>query len=888
MLSVKINGSYYPFSEGMTILQCLKDAGIYVPTLCHDERLKPLGGCRLCAVQVDGKEKPVMACTTELSEGMVIQTQTPELVEHRRHLLRLLAQRYPEESYHRYPDHPFHELLHQYDVTGDLTTLKDSNLIDDCHPYIHVDMSRCIDCYRCVRICDELQGQFVWNVWNRGDTTQVRAGSGESLLGSACVSCGACVDTCPTGALDDQSLRAGVMPERWTRTTCSYCGTGCEMDVGTYGSEIVTIRPVLEGPVGQGHLCVKGRYSFEFVKAADRITKPMIRMSDGWKDVSWAEAIHFASTRLKETMERFGPDSIGVLGSARATNEDNYLTQKFARVVLSTNNVDCCARVCHAPTAAGMKQILGTGAATNSFDDIEKAHAILLCGANATENHPVVGARIKQAARNGTRLIVIDPRTIELSQFADVHLQIRPGTNIPLLNSLAHVILSENLTDEQFLTDRVTGFQEFRQAVAEWSPERAAKICGCDADLIRKAARIYAQQKPALIIHGLGVTEHIQGTDGVMCLVNLALLTGNIGIAGGGINPLRGQNNVQGSAHMGCDPNHLTGYVPLEKGRENFESIWRSPVPLRNGLNLMQMMDSAVAGDLKGLWAIGYDIHLTNPFAHFTRKALANLDFVIVQDLFLNETARDFGSIFFPVCSSFEKDGTFMNAERRIQPVRKVMDPVGDSKPDWKVICEVAEAMGKREFFSYESAKEIWDEIRVVWKAGSGVTYDRLNAGGLQWPCPSEEHPGTAVLHQEEFSGRKTAKLECIDYHPADESVDGTYPYLLITGRTLYHFNAGTMTNRTRNTELQATDFLDIHPQDAERLNIVDREEVRLCSRYGEAILPARMNDSVHPGQLFATFHNPQIFLNRVTGPHRDCFTQTPEYKITAVRIEKL
>ena len=535
--------------------------------------MKPFGGCRLCVVQVDGKPRPVTACDTRVSNGMTIETHTQEIEEWRRSLLRLLAQQYPADALRELPDKEFHRLLHTYGLEQQCLGEASPELVDESNPYIRVDMSRCIYCYRCVRICDELQGQFVWQIWNRGDATRIRPDSGTNLRESSCVSCGACVDTCPTGALEDKSVFALGAATHWTRTTCAYCGTGCEMSVGTRDGRIVVIKPVLDAPVNRGHLCVKGRYAFDFVRAEDRVTHPMIRVAGEWKRVSWDEAIAFTADALGKIVARCGPSSVGVLGSARATNEENYLAQKFARVVLGTNNVDCCARVCHTPTAAAMKLMLGAGAATNSFDDIENARAILVCGANPTENHPIVGARIKQAALRGTRLIVIDPRKIELTRYATLHLQLRPGTNIPLFNALACTLVEEGLCDEEFLKERVAGFDEFRRFVRSWSPERAAPLCGVEAREIREAARIYASERPAMCIHGLGMTEHIQGTEGVMCLVNLALLTGNIGKPGAGINPLRGQNNVQGAAHMGCDPGILTGSVSLKDGRDLFSRV---------------------------------------------------------------------------------------------------------------------------------------------------------------------------------------------------------------------------------------------------------------------------------------------------------------------------
>jgi formate dehydrogenase major subunit len=709
---------------------------------------------------------------------------------------------------------------------------------------------------------------------------------GRDLLESSCVSCGACADTCPTGALSDARALLFAPPSQWTRTTCPYCGTGCELNVGTFNGHIVSVRPVLDAPVSKGHLCVKGRYAFEFVDASDRITKPMIRENGGWRSTSWTEARAFVAGRLRTLIDRHGPDSVGLLGSARATNEDNYLAQKFARVVIGTNNVDSCARVCHAPSAAGLKLMLGTGLATNSFDDIERARTILVCGANPTEGHPVVGARIRQAARRGARLIVIDPRRIALTEDATCHVAIKPGTNVPLLNAMAHTIVVEGLCDLEFVKNRVDGFDDFRTFIERWPPSRAAALCQVDAEAIAYAARLYASGPPAMAVHGLGLTEHVQGTDGVTALINLALLTGNVGRPGGGVNPLRGQNNVQGAAHMGCDPGSLPGSSSIEQGRSAFEQQWGAPLPHTRGLNLLEMMDAAVSGRLKALWAIGYDVFLTNPNAAETARALKSLDLVIVQDIFLNETAREFGSVFLPACSSFEKDGTFMNAERRIQRVRAALRPAGDSKPDWQILAEVARVMGHRGF-GFHHPEEIWNEVRALCPGARGMSYERLDTRGLQWPCPSEDHPGTPILHVDGFGHGPKATLRQVEYRPTPERTTERYPFLLITGRSLYQFNALTMTGRTPNNALRPSDVLDISPEDAIARGIQDGEPVRVLSEYGAAVLPARLSAMVTTGRLFATFHTAEVFLNSVTSSHRDPVTGTPEYKVTAVRLER-
>lgn len=888
MLRVKINGTEHHFSPESSILDAVRSLGIEIPTLCHDPRIEPYGGCRLCVVQIQGWARPVTACNTRVADGMEVETHSAEVEAHRRTILGLLARRYPPDAAERFPDKEFHRYLRAYGVQASGSNTRDPDLLDDSHPYIHVDMSQCVHCQRCVRICGELQGQFVWSVYGRDDNVRIRPDSNTTLRESSCIACGACVDACPSGALEDAFIHAHGPSTTWTTTTCPYCGVGCEMRVGVDADRIVTVVPRLDGPVNKGHLCVKGRYAHGYVHSGDRITTPMIRRGASWEPASWNEAMDYAAQNLASIIARHGTDSVGMLGSARATNEENFVAQKFARLVLGTHNVDCCARVCHAPTAAAMKLMLGTGASTNSFDDIEKAQTILVCGANPTENHPVVGARLQQAVRRGAKLIVVDPRRIELASCADFHLPLRPGTNVPLLNAMACTIVIEELMDVSFLRQRVSGWEEYLEFIRQWPAGRVAGMCGVDAELIRQAARCYAADKPALSIHGLGLTEHVQGTEAVMCLVNLALLTGNIGIEGSGINPLRGQNNVQGAAHMGCDPGLLTGGIALKEGREQFEKAWGADLPGTRGLNLLEMMDAAEQGKLKALWAMGYDVLLSNADTQTTRRALQSLELVIVQDLFLTETAREFGTIFFPAASSFEKDGTFMNAERRVQRVRRVIPPVGDSRSDWEILCGIASRMGQAGQFAYRSAEEIWEEIRSLWKAGSGITYARIEDAGLQWPCPSQEHPGTRILHDGGFPIGERAALRRIDYRPGSEQTDARYPFLLNTGRTLYHFNAGTMTLRTPNRELLDADYLRVAPPDFRRLGLQEGGWVRIRSRYGEVTLKSKMDSGVKPGELFATFHTPEALLNRVTGPHRDRFVKTPEYKVTAVSLESV
>lgn len=885
-MKVFVDGKPIEVPEGATALQALRRAGKDVPTACHDPRLKAAASCRLCLVGVKGHPKPQSACSLPASEGMELEVDSPDVFETRRGVLQMLARKYPRLAYEEVPEKPLHRFFALYGLVDDLFDGPPTYEVDATNPYFRFDPNACIQCFNCVRICDEVQGSNVWQILERGDETRVVPDSIGALADSTCRSCGACVDACPTAALADKTRLEEGPVETWTRTTCPYCGVGCELSVGVRKGRLVQVLPVMEAPVNKGHLCVKGRYAYSFVHAEDRVTQPMLRTESGFREASWDEAARFVADGFRRILEEHGPRAIGVLGSARAPNEDNYMAQKFARMALGTNNVDCCARVCHAPTAAAMKAMLGTGAATNSFNDLEIAQTILVAGSNATECHPIVGERIVQAKRRGANLIVIDPRRTDLAAIADIHLALRPGTNVPLFNALAAAVFEAHLEDRDFLERRTEEPDAFREFVEPFTPESVAEISGVPPTTIRAAAWLYATAKPSMCFHGLGMTEHLQGTEGVMCLVNLALVTGNMGRPGSGINPLRGQNNVQGSAHMGCEPSNLAGYVPIEKGRERVESVWNHSVPEEKGLTLMEMIDAAAEGRLRALWAIGYDVFFTNANASANRRAFEKMDLVVVQDLFFNETAREFAHVFLPACSSFEREGTFMNAERRVQRVRPALAPIGDSKPDWEIIQRVAQAMGRGEGFAFASAEEIWNEVRQVWGPGGGMRYDRLEEGGLQWPCPTEDHPGTRVLHRDSFPMGPKAPLARIPYTPTPETVSEEFPLLLSTGRTLYHFNAGTMTYRSRNREIRPLDLLDMHPDDARERGFEDGETVVLRSRYGEARLPLHLDSRVRRGELFATFHSPKVFLNLVTSPVRDTRVGAPEYKVCAVQVE--
>ena len=885
-ITVWVDGQACTAPAGSSALQLLERLQLAPPAFCHDPRLPAAPRCRLCAVELEGQDEPVNSCALQLREGMVLRSDSPALRSYRRQWLERLAQHCGADDLAQHPDKPLHQALRAHGVAPAAESTASPDL---SHPLIRFDASRCISCQRCVQLCRDLQGQDVWHQLGRGEGVQLLPDSGADLGSSHCVACGACVEGCPTAALTDRLDSTGLAPaqaERWTRTVCSYCGVGCELEVGVRAEQVVGVRPVVDAAVNKGHLCVKGRYGQGFAQSDRRALHPMLRRGTEWVRCSWDEALNHVAERLQAIKALHGADAIGVLGSARATNEENYLAQKFARLVIGTHNVDCCARVCHGPTAAAMKAMLGTGAATNSYDDIERTRLFLIAGANPNENHPVLGARIKQQLRRGlAQAIVIDPRRTELAALAAIHLAPLPGTDVALFNALAHCILEEDLHDQAFAAARLDGLAEFAAAVRAWPPERAAERCQVPAADIRAAARLYASTRPAMAIHGLGLTEQLQGTETVMALVNLALLCGQIGLPGAGVNPLRGQNNVQGSAHMGCEPASLPGSVGIEAGRARIEALWGSALPAGPGLDLMQMLDAAQTGAFKALLVMGYDLAQSLPDSHRSWAALQALELLVVQDLVLNETAARFAHVFLPAASTLEKEGTFMNAERRVQRVRAALQPRGEARSDWAILCGLAGRMGHAAAFSYADAEAIWNEIRHAWPVGAGISYERLEAGGLQWPCRDSSDPGTTLLHRESFSHGPRARLRVLEPQASAERCSPEFPMLLITGRNLYQFNAATMSGSTALSALRPTDTLDMAPADAERLGVREGQRLKLISAHGCASLPCRLDARVQAGQLFASFHDPSVRLNWVTGPGRDGVTHTPEYKRTAVRV---
>ena len=853
---VRIDGRALALVPGETVLEAAARLGIAIPTVCHLPGHPPDGGCRVCLVEVEGAPRPLAACHTPLRDGMDIRTSTPRL-EALRATVRALAD------------------------AG-----RPSGARETSHPWLRFDPEKCITCRRCLHVCEDVQGQFVYDVAGRGSETRLIFGSDERFATSPCTACGACVEVCPTGALSDRDHEAesptGAV--RSTRSTCGYCGVGCQVEIESDERGVRRIHGVASAAVNRGHLCAKGRYAHGWRESPERLTKPLLRRDDRLVPVEWDEAIAFAARRLEEIRVAHGADALGALTSSRSTNEAAYLLQKLFRSRLGTNNVDCCARVCHASTAHALRLATGTGAASACYDDIEHARLIVLVGANPTEAHPVIGARLVQAVRRGARLVVIDPRRIELAAHANVFVQLRPGTNVPLLNALAERLIASGRIDRAYLAARTEGLAELSRSLSPKSVAEAANVCGVPPSEIEAVVRELANAGPALFVSGLGTSELSQGTGSVLALCNLALLSGSIGRVGAGMLPLRGQNNVQGNADMGGMPDAFTGYQPLGDPdvRSRLERLWGSLPPSLPGKTIPEMLDAALRGDLRGLWIQGEDIAQSDPNQRHVEEALSRLDFLVIQELFPSET-QAFAHLVLPAASVFEQDGTFTNAERRIQRVRAVASPPGDARPDWRVIRDVANALGCG--WRYPTPSEVMDEIALAApRLWGGVSYTRLEPDGLQWPCPEPGHPGTARLHVAGFA-RGRASLSCVAYAASPEGDVAGYPYALSTGRVLQQYNVGTMTRRTPGAELAPRDELEIHPEDAARERIRDGEEVGLESRWGKTRVHARISPRVRTGTLFLSFHHPETHANRLTGPGRDPSSHCPEYKLTAVRL---
>ncbi|GAC1694725.1 MAG: formate dehydrogenase subunit alpha [Steroidobacteraceae bacterium] len=901
-VTLEIDGQPITVPDGTSVMRAAALAGVSVPKLCATDTLKAFGSCRLCLVEIEGRKGYPASCTTTVAAGMKIRTQSPKLMQLRRGVIDLYVSDHPLEC-EGCPAEGHCELQDMAAAVGVTESSYAPGAVhrpapkDESNPYFAFDPELCIVCSRCVRACDEVQGTYALTIQGRGFASKVSASQDESFLESECVSCGACVEACPTAALTEKSIIGLGPAERAVKTTCAYCGVGCSLNAELRGEgaevEVVRMAPDRLGDANHGHACVKGRFAWGYATHADRVVKPMIRkhIHDDWREVSWEEAISYAASELRRIQAKYGRDSIGGITSSRCTNEETFLVQKLVRAAFGTNNVDTCARVCHSPTGYGLKNTLGESAGTQAFDSVLQADLILIIGANPSDGHPVFASQLKRRLRQGAKLIVADPRETGMVRAphvaADVHLPIKPGTNVALLNALAHVIVTEGLTKDAYVAERceADSYAKWKAFVAEArnSPEASEAITGVPAASVRRAARLYAGAGNSAIYYGLGVTEHSQGTTAVMGIANLAMATGNLGREGVGVSPLRGQNNVQGSCDMGSFPHEYTAYRHVSDPlvRKSFEDVWGVPLQSEPGLRIPNMFEAALDGTFRGMYVQGEDFVQSDPNTHHVSAAMAAMECVIVQDLFLNETAK-FAHVFLPGSSFLEKDGTFTNAERRVSRVRKVMEPLGGYQ-DWEVTALLSSALGYPMHYNHPS--EIMAEIARLTPTFAALTYEKLDAkGSIQWPCTDAAPEGTPTMHVGEFV-RGKGKFWPTEYVPTSEKVNSRFPLILTTGRILSQYNVGAQTRRTNNVVWHAEDLLEIHPHDAEVRGISDGDWVGLTSRAGDTVLRARVSAQIAPGVVYTTFHFPETNANVVTTENSDWATNCPEYKVTAVEV---
>ena len=892
-----INDRPHEIKPGETVITFLrrnlgKDS---VPTLCDAPNLEPFGSCRVCSVDValtkGGRSKVMASCHTPIQEGYFIYPDSENVQRLRRNIIELVL-----------TDHPLDCLTCEVNGNCELQTVAarvgihavrypaGRNHLDRekdlSHPYMTSDLSKCINCYRCVRACDEVQGQFVLSMAGRGFDNRIIKSSDNPFGESECVSCGACAQTCPTAAISDIYFSKGLASQKKTRTVCTYCGVGCNLEVASTNDNIHSIRAPYDSEVNQGHTCLKGRYAFKFYNHAERLRSPLIKRDGKFEEATWDEAYDFIEAKLRAIKKDRGPDYIAGISSARCTNEENYLMQKFIRAVIGTNNIDCCARVCHSPTALGMQRAFGTGAATNSIADLEHTNCMLVIGANPTDAHPVTGAKLKQHAMKGKVLIVIDPRKIELARYTDHFLQLRPGTNVAVLNMMLHYIVKEGLVHEDFINTRTEGFDDFKAEIENIDIDALEKISGVKREDVWAAAIAYATSGNAMSFHGLGVTEHYQGTFTVMQIANLAMLTGNIGRPGVGVNPLRGQNNVQGAADMGAQPHQGAGYFDVTKpvNHKRYEEFYGAKLPIHVGYKIPEMFDAALDDRLKAMWIIGEDIVQTDPNSHKVVAALEKLELLVVQELFMTETAK-MADVVLPGASFLEKSGTFTNGERRVQRVNEVVQPLPGTKPDGQIIIDMMNRLGYEQA-DYDAATMLAEISRIV-PFFEGAVWDELGDNGKQWPIKSGGED-TKILHTEDFKRGKGF----VKYTPFEETREVSenekdYPYILTTNRVLEHYNCGAMTRRTPNGDIPIEDLLMINPADAETNHIVDGDSVCLESKRGKADVKAVVTTEVKPGVLSTTFHFPEVMINNITSDVHDSEALCPEYKVVSVRIRK-
>ncbi len=878
---------------GSTILHAATIAGIKIPHLCYDPAwgLAPSSSCRLCLVDVEGARTPAASCSHPAAEGMVVRTDTETLRDHRRLVVELLLSDHPTDCLvcERAGGCDLQKYAYELGVREPSFHAEPVKPQPECDgPAVVYDRAKCILCGRCVEVCQNVQVSGAIDYYGRGYDTRIALPPGQTREQSTCVECGNCIDVCPTGAMAAAiELRAG---REWdvdrVATICPYCGCGCTLMLDVADDRIVRVTCDPSVGVSDGMLCVKGRFGFDYVNHPGRLRTPLVRRDGELQPASWDEALELVARRLAQIKTADGPDAIGVLSSAKCTNEENYVIQKFARAAIGTNNVDHCARLCHASTVAGLARAFGSGAMTNSMDDFEVADCVFVIGSNTTECHPIIGSAIKRAAtQRGTPLIVADPRRIELAEVATIHLQQRSGTDVALINAMIRVIITESLADETFIVERTEGYDELRAAVEPYTPELAARITGVPAEDIVAAARLYAKASAASIVYSMGITQHTTGTDNVLSLANLAMVTGNVGKPGAGVNPLRGQNNVQGACDLGALPNVYPGYQKVDDPavHAKFEAAWGAKLSDKPGMTVVELVDAAADGNVKALYIMGENPMLSDPDITHVEQGLRNLDFLVVQDIFLTETA-ELADVVLPAAAFAEKVGTFTNTERRVQLLAKAIDAPGQARLDWEIVCDVAGRMGYE--MHYDTAGEIEDETASVSPIYGGITYGRLAATSLQWPCLDADHPGTPYLHKGKFS-RGRGKFHPVKFIEARELPDQEYPILLTTGRILQHFHTGTMTRRSEVLDaLVPAGVVEISPADAERLGIADGGNCTVASRRGEITIAARITDRVAPGSVFLAFHYRESPANRLTIAALDPIAKIPEFKVCAVKVQ--
>jgi formate dehydrogenase major subunit len=898
-IALEIDGVTVTVPEGSSVMHAAAVAGRQVPKLCATDSLEAFGSCRLCLVEIEGRRGYPASCTTPAEAGMKIRTQSPRLADLRRGVMELYISDHPLDcltcpanGHCELQDMAgavgLREVRYGYDGENHLDRPKDTS-----NPYFTFDPSKCIVCSRCVRACDEIQGTLALTIDGRGFASMISPGQMQNFMDSECVSCGACIQACPTATLMEKSIYEYGQPDRVVETTCAYCGVGCSFKAEIKGNQVVRMVPNKNGHANEGHSCVKGRFAFGYTTHPDRILKPMIRKSieDAWKEVSWNDAFTHVASEFKRIQEKYGRGSVGAVTSSRCTNEETFVMQKLVRAVFNNNNVDTCARVCHSPTGYGLKTTFGTSAGTQEFASVEQSDVIMIIGANPTDGHPVFASRMKQRLRQGAKLIILDPRAIDLVRTphieADYHLQLKPGTNVALINGLAHVIVTEGLANEKFALERCDPgeYNTWKEFVSQpkYSPEEVERITGVPAGQIREAARLFARPGNSAIYYGLGVTEHSQGSTMVIGMANLAMATGNLGREGVGVNPLRGQNNVQGSCDMGSFPHELSGYRHISDAnvRAMFEKDWGVQLDAEPGLRIPNMFDAALDGSFKGVYIQGEDFVQSDPNTQHIESAMRAMECVVVQDLFLTETAK-FAHVFLPGSTFLEKDGTFTNAERRIQLVRKVMPPVA-GLADWEITCAISNAMGYP--MNYNHPSEIMDEIARLTPTFAGVSFEKIDKlGSVQWPCNDKAPEGTPTMHVGGFV-RGKGKFVLTEYVATDERTSRKYPLILTTGRILSQYNVGAQTRRTENVVWHDEDVLEIHPHDAEQRGIKDGGTVEVASRAGRVVLHARVTERIQPGVVYTTFHHPDTGTNVVTTDNSDWATNCPEYKVTAVEV---